>query len=80
MESTETFSLLSEPWIPVSDADGGISEVSLRSVLADADRVVSIKGESSTQTFALIRLRSTGRRIPMPGLTCMKPVGFRRRR
>ena len=56
MESTETFSLLSEPWIPVSDADGGISEVSLRSVLADADRVVSIKGESSTQTFALIRL------------------------
>lgn len=56
MSGTAGFSLLDEPWIPCLFADGGIDELSLTGVYAEARHVRDITGEVPTQTFAIARL------------------------
>ena len=56
MDATNTFSLLDNPWIPVLRTDGTKDELALRTLLAEADDIIELVGESPTQNFTLIRL------------------------
>lgn len=51
-----SFSLLTEPWIPVRDALGQVREVSLLEVFEVADEVSGVAGEIPTQEASLVRL------------------------
>jgi CRISPR system Cascade subunit CasA len=51
-----TFSLLSEPWIPLLATDGSRREASLQEVLLHPDRWRGIDGANPIETFSLYRL------------------------
>jgi CRISPR system Cascade subunit CasA len=54
---TETFfNLVDEPWVPVLDAGGRDTQVSLREVFHRADGLRTLTGELPTQSFAILRV------------------------
>lgn len=55
-QSPLTFSLLSEPWIPVRGSLGEVREVSLLELFEQADDVAGIAGEIPTQEASILRL------------------------
>lgn len=53
---TDSFSLVSEPWIKVRGADQEVVELSLRDVIAQSPRIAGFAGEMATQDAAILRL------------------------
>ncbi len=54
-QTTPTFDLLTEPWLPCTDLDGHSVTLGLRGLLRDAHRLRSIDDASPLATFAIYR-------------------------
>ncbi|MFY1702205.1 type I-E CRISPR-associated protein Cse1/CasA [Micromonospora sp. WMMA1923] len=55
-ETVPSFSLVSQPWIPVLDLDGRRRPVSLTELFAQASELRAVAGDLPTQTAAILRL------------------------
>lgn len=53
---TYSFNLLDQPWIPCTDLDGRMEELSLRETLARAHELRAVQGDSPLETASLYRL------------------------
>ncbi|HRW18491.1 MAG TPA: type I-E CRISPR-associated protein Cse1/CasA [Dermatophilaceae bacterium] len=66
---TDTFNLLDEPWILVSDSESRPAEVSLLDVFARAHELAGVRGDLPSQEVAVLRLLVAilYRALPVPG-------------
>ncbi len=53
---TQSFNLIDQPWIPCETLEGGLAELGLRDVLANAHELRGVCGDSPLETASLYRL------------------------
>ena len=55
MAATDSFNLLTEPWIPVLRANGSSARLGIREALAQAGRIRQIAASNPMDNVALLR-------------------------